>query len=216
MDFLLELLAIVFIVFLAAASPGPDFVISVRNSVLHSRKAGIMTAFGIGAGNLIHVTYCIMGIAALIASSVTLFNIIKYVGAAYLIYIGYKALRSKGYDNERVIADNEKASEDKRVDIGAFKAFKNGLWTNLLNPKATMFWFALFTQIIEPGTLLIEKAIMGSVSCFVVTIWFCGVAVILNQRTIRRAFMSMAAWIDRVCGTALIALGIKLALSKSA
>jgi len=76
----------------ALASPGPDFVIAARYALIHSRAIGVMTAFGFAIGVMIHVTYVLFGLAALIAQSVVLFNIIKYIGAAYLFYIGVQAL----------------------------------------------------------------------------------------------------------------------------
>lgn len=209
MEFFLEWIGIVLIVWMAVASPGPDFIIAVRNSVLYSRSVGIMTAIGIGIGVLIHVTYCVLGIGALINQSVILFNALKLIGAAYLIYIGYKALRSKGYDQERIVGNAE-----KEHNMGLGKALLNGFWTNVLNPKATLFFLALFTQVINPETPVKIQIIYGVSAALVSAIWFSVVAVTLNQKLIRRSFLKMAKWIDRLCGGLLIALGIKLAISK--
>lgn len=211
-EFIFEWIGVALIVWLAAASPGPDFIISVRNSVLHSQKAGIFTALGIGLGILVHVTYCILGIAALISQSVLLFSLIKYAGAAYLIYIGIKALRSKGFGDKRIVGDHE---ENTRSDIPVFKALQNGFLTNLLNPKATMFFFALYSQVIDTDTPVFIQSLYGITAAIVATAWFTIVAVILNQRHIRRSFLNFSKWIDRICGGLLIALGIKLAISKA-
>jgi threonine/homoserine/homoserine lactone efflux protein len=83
-------------------SPGPDFVVAVRNAVLYSRATGLMTALGFAAGVAIHVGYTLAGLAALIAHSVILFSIMKYAGAAYLLYMGYKALKSKGFETPSI------------------------------------------------------------------------------------------------------------------
>lgn len=211
MDFFLIWLGFAAIMFLAAASPGPDFVISIRNAVLHSQRAGLYTALGIGLGIGVHLTYSILGIAALISQSVFLFNLIKYAGAAYLCYVGIKALRSKGYENQAIVGD-----ETQRTDITARKALWQGFLTNLLNPKATLFFLALLPQFMTPETALSEKLIFGITAAAVPTLWFMSVSIVLNQRAIRRAFMKSAKWIDRVCGGLFIALGVRLALSKIA
>ncbi len=209
MEFFLIWTGFAAIMFFGSASPGPDLVITVRNAVLHSQRAGIFTAIGIGLGICGHLTYSILGLAALIAQSVLLFTIIKYVGAGYLVYIGYKALRSKGYENEKIIGENERES-----DIPVLKAMWQGFLTNLLNPKATLFFLALLPQFMGPETLLSERIILGTTAAFIPTLWFTSVSIVLNQRKVRRAFMRSARWIDRVCGGLLMALGVRLALSK--
>src|SRR5688572_30327984 len=99
MDYLLNWILLVGVFGVALASPGPDFVMAIRNSLMYSRRTGIVTSFGFALGNLIHSTYTLAGIAAVIAQSVMLFNIMKYAGAAYLFYMGYKCLRSKGFSS---------------------------------------------------------------------------------------------------------------------
>lgn len=90
-----ELIAVITITLLAVISPGPDFAIVSRNSLMLSRRAGVLTALGIGAGVLIHVAYTLVGVGLLIQSSLWPFNTIKLIGAVYLIYLGVKMLRSK-------------------------------------------------------------------------------------------------------------------------
>ncbi|HRQ60281.1 MAG TPA: LysE family transporter [Alphaproteobacteria bacterium] len=212
MSFWVEWMAVVSIMLLGAASPGPDFVVAVRNSVVHSRRAGIFTALGFASGVAVHMLYCILGIAALIAQSVWLFNILKYAGAAYLVYIGVKALQSKGYDSMVVLGETEKNPDVHTYS--AYKAWLDGFLTNLLNPKATMFFLALFTQFISPDTPLWVLVLYGMSACAVTITWFSTVAIVLNQRHIRRKFLSMAVWVDRICGIFMIGLGIKLAITK--
>ena len=211
MEFLIEWVGIALIVLLATASPGPDFVIVVRNAVIHSKRVGIFTAVGITVGNCIHVTYCILGIAALISQSLLLFSMIKYVGAAYLIYIGFKALYSQGYKNT-VVGDDKQECVQECMPI--VHAVRQGFLTNLLNPKATMFWFALFTQVISPDTSLFVRGVYGVTAVTISFFWFFVVSVVLNQRSVRRVFLSWTQWIDRICGGLMVALGVKLALIK--
>ena len=195
---------------MALASPGPDFVIAVRNSILYSRKIGIFTALGFAAGVLVHMTYTLFGFAVLISQSVILFSLIKYAGAAYLFYIGIQALRSKGFEQNN-IEGKRKAKSNMTVK----KALWSGFLTNVLNPKATLFFMAVFSQFISPTTT-IPTQIFYAGTCVVMTgIWFSIVAIVLTNPKIKATFLKFTKWIDRVCGCLLIGLGIKLALSKA-
>jgi threonine/homoserine/homoserine lactone efflux protein len=96
MHYLPQFLTIASIHLLAVMSPGPDFIMITRNTLVYSRKTGMYSAIGLGLGIGVHVLYCLMGIGLLISKSIVLFNSIKLIGAAYLFYIGYKSIRSKG------------------------------------------------------------------------------------------------------------------------
>ncbi len=192
----------------ALASPGPDFVMAVRNSVLHSRKAGIFTAIGFGLGVVVHVTYCLAGLALVIAQSVVAFNILKWIGAAYLFYVGIKALRSQGFDAPDIIDGQGPPS------MTPVEALRSGFITNLFNPKATMFFLALFTQFIDPHIGLMGKMVYGA-TCIVMTmLWFSIVVTVLTTPKVRAVFLRASKWVDRVCGVMFMALGLKLALAK--
>lgn len=194
---------------MAVASPGPDFVIAVRNSVLHSRTAGIFTAIGFALGVCIHTAYTLVGIAAIISQSVLLFNILKYAGAAYLFYIGIRALRSQGYDKETTKLNGNKKG------MSPLKALWSGFLTNTLNPKATLFFLSVFSQFIGPETTLATQLFYAGTCVVMTALWFSFVAIVLTNPKIKAAFLKFTKWIDRVCGGLLIALGVKLALSKA-
>ncbi len=209
MEFFSEWLMIVALMTVAAASPGPDFIMAIRNSLTYSRKAGIFTAIGFGLGICVHAAYCMFGIAALIAQSITLFNIIKWLGAAYLVYIGIKALRSNGFKPQD-------ETYQPRKDIHWSKALGQGFITNVLNPKATMFFLALYTQVIDPGTPVGVQVIFAATCVAIVTLWFSFVTVALTSPPVRNKFLGFSQWIDRTCGVAMIAFGLRLALTKVA
>lgn len=211
MDFFINWLLIVLLMLAAAAAPGPDFVLAVRNSLRYSRKTGILTAIGFGLGVCVHVSYCILGIAALISHSIMIFNLIKYLGAGYLVYIGWQALHSHGFAGATDSDNIKKAS-----DISPLKALGSGFVTNLLNPKATMFFFALFTQVIDPHTPLMVQVFYGATMASIVILWFSVVATILTHKEVKARFLRFSKWIDRICGGLMIALGLKLALAKAA
>lgn len=194
----------------AVISPGPDFVMSVKNSLVHGRRAGMLTALGFALGVLVHVAYTLLGIGALIASSVLLFNLVKYAGAAYLIYLGYRALRSQGVSVAAVESGLDGAGGAKSDG----SALRDGFLTNLLNPKATLFFVALFTQIIQPEMSWTVKISFGLTCAVMVVGWFTAVAVVMNQPVIRRRYLAASKWIDRTLGVFLIAFGLRLAITK--
>jgi RhtB (resistance to homoserine/threonine) family protein len=205
--FLANWLLLVTVFTVALASPGPDFVMIVRNSVLYSRKAGLLTAIGFALGVVVHVAYSLAGLALIISQSVILFNILKFIGAAYLLYVGYQALKSKGFDAPSI-------ASGESMQMRSSEALRSGFMTNLFNPKATLFFLALFTQILDPQIAFFEKFIYGLTCILMTALWFSLVATILTTPKIRAAFLKMSKWIDRVCGAMFIALGLKLAFTK--
>jgi RhtB (resistance to homoserine/threonine) family protein len=205
----LHWLTFVGIFFVAVISPGPDFVMLVRNSLSFSRKAGVFTALGLGLSILVHVTYTLLGLAAVISKSILLFNAIKWAGAAYLLYIGFQALFSKGMSQ----GDFKSSLKKKAHAMSNKQAFISGFLTNLLNPKAALFFLAIFSQVIGPETPLFWKLLSGVSASVIITSWFTGVAFFLTGTAMRNVFLKLSKWLDRACGAALIALGVKIALS---
>ena len=205
MNYLLPFLVIAGIHLLAVISPGPDFAIVTKNSLLYSRRVGIMTALGVAIGIIIHVTYSLLGVGLLIAQSILLFSIIKYIGAAYLIYIGIQALRSKPHTDTLVQLEQK--------DVSYRKAFANGFLTNALNPKATLFFLALFTQVIDPTTPLVIQGLYGLEMVMITFVWFSFLALMLSSQIIKSRIVKVQHHVEHITGVALIALGIKVALS---
>lgn len=191
----------------AVMSPGPDFVVAVRNSVMYSRTVGIFTALGFAAGVIIHVGYTLAGLAALIAHSAILFNILKFAGAAYLFYMGYKALRSKGFETP----DADTLTVEK-LTLSPLKAFWSGFLTNALNPKATLFFMAVFSQFVTPETAFSVQLVYAATCVVMTALWFSAVAVVLTAPRIKSIFLRAARWIDRICGVLFVGLGLRLAL----
>lgn len=164
-------------------------------------------------GVFVHVTYTIFGISAIIAKSILLFNIIKWAGAAYLIYIGFHALRSKGMGQH--VVESATAKSASNICLSDINALKSGFLTNVLNPKATLFFLAIFSQIISPATPVTWQAIYGLTCAVMVTLWFSLVCLVLNHGVVRAFFLRATKWIDRVCGALLIALGVKVSLTSA-
>lgn len=203
--FITQFITIAVIHLLAVASPGPDFAIVVKNSISYGRKVAVYTSLGVGLGILIHVAYSLLGIGLIISKSIVLFNIIKFLGAAYLIYIGIKSLKAKPH-HEQI-----KLEQDNKNIPSLQKAFLTGLMTNGLNPKATLFFLSLFTVIINPETPVSYQLIYGIYMAMATALWFSIVAIFFSQQKVRNGFGRIGHWFDRVMGGVLIGLGIKLA-----
>ncbi|PWB35336.1 lysine transporter LysE [Pseudomonas sp. SDI] len=203
-----EFLTVALIHLLAVASPGPDFAVVVRESVSHGRRAGTWTAFGVGTAIFLHVGYSLLGIGLIVSQSIMLFNLLKWAAAAYLVYIGIKALRA------RPAAPGSEAIQVSTVQRTPRAAFVAGFMTNGLNPKATLFFLSLFTVVINPHTPLLVQAGYGVYLALATGLWFCLVAMLFSQARVRAGFARMGHWFDRGMGAVLVALGIKIAFSE--
>jgi RhtB (resistance to homoserine/threonine) family protein len=203
-----EFLTVALVHMLAVASPGPDFAIVLRASVNSGRYAGVWTAIGVGCGILLHVSYCLLGIGLIVSQSIVLFNLLKWLAAAYLIYIGMRALRAKAADPLQL------QQALGALPVTARAAFVRGFITNGLNPKATLFFLSLFTLVISPHTPLLVQAGYGLYLAVATALWFCALALLFSHGRVRNGFMRMGHWFDRLMGTVLVALGIKVALSE--
>ncbi len=197
----------------ATISPGPAFVISVRNAMVYSRRVGVFTALGLALGVGMHVIFVLVGLSVLIANSVFLFTAIKYIGAAYLIYIGMKALFSAPKDRSQSdTVQNVEAENQAREMISGRKAVMVGFLTNALNPKAVVFFTAVFTQFISPETPFFMLVLYGLTSIIIEFGWFAMMAVILTNAHVKRRFMRFMGKIERACGGLMVLLGVRLAL----
>lgn len=205
-----EFLTVALVHLLAVASPGPDFAVVVRESVLRGRRSGSWTAIGVGSGILVHVGYSLLGIGLIVSQSIVLFNLFKWLAAGYLFYLGFQALRAKPVE----VADLTQSGSI--TSLPPRRAFTVGFITNGLNPKATLFFLSLFTVVIDPHTPLAVQAGYGVYLAFATGLWFCLVAWLFSRDRIRAGFNRMGHWFDRVTGAVLIGLGVRLAASEIA
>ncbi len=201
---MIEFLTVTALITLAIISPGPNFAVVVKNSFI-SRKAGLFTALGITCGALLHASYCIMGLTVIISKSLLLFNTIKYVGAAYLMYIGIKGLFSKHLCAQQKISAVPHISPNKK------RAFWQGFFCNILNPKAILFFIALFTVIITPATPFFMQTIYGFTIAGIDLLWFSGLAILLTHHKMTAWFAKAQLLATRIMGGFLIAFGLRIA-----
>lgn len=187
----------------AVASPGPDFIMVVKNSLSYSRKTGVYTALGIGSGIIVHILYTFLGIGLLIKESPSIFNIIKYLGAAYIIYLGVMSFRAESCQKKLILA-----SEGR--NISAFKAFRIGFITNALNVKASMFFLGLFTTMISPETSTNTLLILAVLIVVQTTLWFILVSYFFTQPAIQKKYYTYEGFINKSFGILLILLAVKI------
>ena len=202
------LLTVALVHLMAVMSPGPDLVVCIKNTLKYSKSVGVWTALGFACGVLVHITYCLLGIALLISQSILLFNIVKLMGAAYLIYLGAKALFTAS--NSKL---DFKVQPTKKM-LKPWQASRDGFLTNLLNPKATLYFLGFFSVMIPPD-LATSSLIFITVTLFVLTFaWFSFVATVMTIKPIRDQFLRIEKRADQVFGGILILLGLKVATAK--
>lgn len=188
---------------IAVASPGPDFAVVTKNSVSYGKKVGRMTAFGVGVAILLHVTYALLGFSVLVKSNDTLYTAIKWIGAAFLLYLGIMSLRTKSQD-----FSSKDTVTTKTISMS--KAFTVGFLTNALNVKALLFFLFLFTSIVNENSSLGTKLFYGAWLSGYTFLWFYFIASVFGLQYVRDFFTRFGVWFDRIMGIILIGLAIWL------
>lgn len=187
-------------------TPGNDMLYVVSRSISQGVKAGIISSLGIFCGCFVHIIAAVLGLSIIIARSAYLFNIIKFAGAAYLIYLGVRALITK---------PNVGIDEKNMVKVDQWKLFKQGIVTNALNPKVAIFFLSFLPQFIDPQSAFLK------VQLLTLGIWFATqgtlvliiVAIVLGR--VKNFFkQNPRIWLvqEKITGIILIGLGIKVAL----
>jgi RhtB (resistance to homoserine/threonine) family protein len=205
-----EFTTVAFAHLLAVASPGPDFALVLKQSVVHGRRAAVWASVGIGTGILLHVGYSLFGLGLLIRGSTTWFNVVKFAGATYLAWVGLQCLRAKPR-NDGATDDPAAAAPMGPSDRGAFAT---GFLTNALNPKATLFFISLFAMVVDPHTPKLVQAGYGLWMTLVTAAWFCLVSVLFTQPMVRGRFLRASHWIDRALGVVFLGFAAWLAVAE--
>ena len=158
----------------ALVSPGPDFVVSCRNTLMYSRSIGIYTAVGFGLGICVHISYAGFGLSWLISNNELIFTIIQYLGAFYLMLIGFQSLRS--FQSQ---ISQETVTVSSR--ISPFRAIRIGFITNVLNPKATLFFLSLFSTMLDPTVGELTLVVISVLLVVTTIFWFSLVALLISH-----------------------------------
>ena len=203
----LEFLTIASVHLLAVASPGPDFAIVLKHSISFGRRTAIITSVGVGAAILIHVAYSLLGIGILIKTTPVLFQVFSYAAAAYLLFLGWGAVRSPAPNSQKT-----EEGENPIQVISDKKAFIVGFLTNGLNPKATLFFLSVFAVAVSPDTPNVIKLGYGLYLAVATGIWFSVLSLFLSSKKVTGFIGEKGYWFDRVMGVVLILLAIKLVM----
>jgi RhtB (resistance to homoserine/threonine) family protein len=189
-------------------TPGNDTIFILTRSIGQGRKAGIISVLGISTGSVFHTMLAAFGLSLIIAKSILLFNIIKYAGALYLLYIAYKMLTDKSQLDTGGIAING--------SVNHWEIYRDGILTNILNPKVSLFFIAFLPQFIDPSfkstilpflTLGFTFITTGTIWCLIVAIFASAIFDKLKENK------RVSTYINRFCGLTLVGLGIKVALT---
>ena len=182
----------------------------LSKTIAQGKKIGIASSLGVCCGALVHVFAAALGLSALLATSAIAFSIVKFIGAAYLIYLGIQALRSKGISFEM--------PDQKGIDTSAWEAFRQGALVDILNPKVAIFFMAFLPQFIRPelGHNSIQIIILGVlVDLVAIPVEFFLIFTVAQTTGFFRKNRNLSIWLDRIMGSALIGLGIRLAFAKN-
>jgi len=189
--------------FLAAASPGPDFFLAVRNSLMFNRRTGVFTAVGFALGNLVHISYCFLGIAVLLQHHPEIAQWVKLAGALYLAWLAYKSWTSEAsFDHETSI--------NRSATLSPWAALRSGFITNVLNVKCSLYFLGLFTTLISPNTAPWQIAVLCVIMALITIVWFSIVAVIFTNGHVRKLYLKRQIWINRILAILLILLAVKV------
>ncbi len=189
------------------ASPGPDFAVVTRQCITAGTKAGIWTSLGVGFGILLHVTYCIFGVALLISQSSLLFNAMKYLAGAYLIYLGAQSVRAFVESATPSYVEHATSEQSMR------QAFMLGFLTNGFNPKATLFFLALFTVAIGEDTPTMVQVLYGLYLATATFIWFSLLSKLFGITVVRSRLLKIGKWFELGMGIVLILVALQIALN---
>ena len=227
---------------LAAASPGPDFVLVSQQTLAKGRRTGLICSLGITLGLAVHIIYSVLGLATLIAQSQPLLTAIKWLGGSYLIYLGWQGIQAKPKKpldsansasatdsvvrvspdaiTKQTTSTNDAGLSDKAISTkkpptdteSTASILRRGFFCNVFNPKAPVYFVAIFTLVLSPNIPLWQLAIYGVWMMVLQMAWFSTVVMLLSIPAIHRRFQRFEHWIDRVLGTAMIILGLNLIL----
>jgi threonine/homoserine/homoserine lactone efflux protein len=188
-------------------SPGPDFFYVATRGIAGGRGAGVVSALGIGAGILVHTALAASGLTLLLLTSSAAFNLVKWLGALYLVWIGVRMLLAR----EEMALSSESAPNLSQV-------FRQGLLTNIFNPKVALTFLAFLPPFVQPqrGQAELQIAVLGATLAALATLWFCGVGFFAGQIGVSAARHAAFSRVTRLlCGGALVILGVRLAFLRS-
>jgi len=196
----------------AVISPGPNFVIVSSNAIERSRSTGMWTAIGVGAAAVVYMTAGFVGLAAVIARSTLAFNLVRFVGAAYFAYMGVSAVVSALRAGSKLHAAQSAGNRTDGVSPRRAGVVM-GLLTSLSNPKAVLYYLALFTTFVPPSLPIRQICLIGAVLLSISLTWYGFVAFVFSTRKLREVYRRWSRPITGLFGLLWMGLAVRLILS---
>lgn len=191
-------------------TPGLDTAVVIRNTSRSGFKDGCVTSFGICSGLFVHATFSAIGISAILLQSAQAFQFMKWIGAAYLIYLGINGLRST-----LSWGGGLKVNSVRQDEFDPARSLREGFLSNVLNPKTAVFYLAFLPQFIDPNySPFLQSLWMAAIHFVIAMIWQCGLASAINFAKQLVQNGSLLRWMEGVTGVVLVGLGIKLLLEE--
>lgn len=191
-------------------TPGLDTAVVIRNTSRSGAKDGYVTSLGICSGLFVHATLSAVGVSAILLQSAQAFQVMKWIGAAYLIWLGINGIRASIKGNNQL-----NITESERHSFSAKRSLREGFLSNVLNPKTAVFYLAFLPQFIDPNySPFIQSITMAAIHFVLCMVWQCALAGTVSsaKRLVKNS--AIMGWMEGVTGTVLIALGIKLILEE--
>ncbi|HEX4203364.1 MAG TPA: LysE family translocator [Ktedonobacteraceae bacterium] len=198
---------------LLIVTPGPDTALVTRNALVTGRRAVSFTVVGIALGSVAWALASVLGIAVLLEQSVVVFTLFKYVGAAYLGYLGVRGIIASLRSDRRTATATSTANIETK-QISNWGAFRQGLVSNLLNPKAGAIFATALPQFISPGDSPVRLLLMMLVYEAILLVWLNLYGYLISRAGQSRVGTHLRTVLGRLTGVVLIALGVRLALEK--
>lgn len=189
--------------------PGPDTAVVTKNVLLHGRRAALGTSFGVSAGLSVWTLAAAVGVASLVRASAVAFTVLKLIGALYLVWLGLQAWRAVGH----AATGEQGSAATARPALSALGGFRQGFLSDLANPKIGIFFTSLLPQFVAPGRpVLLPFMALGAVFVLMTVLWLCAYCLIAARAAATLQRPRVKAAMDRVTGTVLIAIGLRVAL----
>ena len=200
-----RLYAFIGVAALLTVMPGADMALVTKNVLAVGRRRAMLTIVGICAGCVIHATASALGLSAILATSATAFNVVKTLGAGYLIWIGVQSIR----ESRNAAAPVQSSDSSRRARLGPFL---QGFLTNILNPKVAVFYLTFLPQFISPGEPVLKRSlVLASIHIAMGFVWLTAYAWFIDRVGAVLTRPRVKMWLERVTGGLLVVLGARLA-----
>lgn len=194
--------------FLALLSPGPDFVLVVKSAFKGNRKNSVGVALGIATANAVYISLCLIGVGAILSTSVSLMIALKVIGGLFLMYIAFNALKAPRNAYQNITAISANSTELSLLSFS--KEFVTGFLSGILNPKNLLFYLSLFTVALKPDISLQFKILLGIWMTAIVFLWDVTIIYFLSKNNVRKKFSKVAFYVDKITGLILGSIGFSI------